>query len=98
MSRKRNLLDVVLDVPDEATIIANISGHIQSYLTRTNSTLADLSRKTGIPYTTLLRYARGERVPRTETVIELSRALGMSIEQMIYGNRAAQRRGKRTGG
>jgi phage repressor protein C with HTH and peptisase S24 domain len=46
---------------------------------------ADLSRLSGEARSKISAYATGEKMPSVETAITISRALGMSVEQLILG-------------
>lgn len=44
---------------------------------------ADLSRRSGVPASTICRYICGQRLPNVEKLIKLSKALNVSADYLI---------------
>lgn len=64
-------------------ILFSFSEHLEDVIHEHGYTIAKLSRKMGIPYTTVWSWVTGQRWPTMEYVMKLANALDISIDELI---------------
>lgn len=72
-----------MDTPDIRASYQAFSERLRLLVESRGTTAKDLSRDSNIPDATIYRYLSGNRVPKIDNVIALSRYFGVSVDWML---------------
>jgi transcriptional regulator with XRE-family HTH domain len=75
---------------DPETELAAIGSRIVQHRNACGWRQAELARRTGIPSTRLSRLERG-RIPRLDELVRIGRALGVRLDDLVFGERPESR-------
>ena len=73
------------------------SDNLRKARKRLNKSQAALSGETGVSVASICKYERGVMLPTVITGVELAKALGVTVEYLVYGREVKQNEGKQAG-
>ena len=73
------------------------SDNLRKARKRLHKSQAALSGETGVSVASICKYERGVMLPTVVTAAELSKALNVTMEFLVYGKEAKQNEGEQTG-